>query len=165
MAWWDNNLLLEYVFDQEKKPGRGDGFFVRAYKALHEYFVSHFIEFLYVFSSFITYAYLVSVVAVFFFKTAIPPIVTKIIDSVSEPYLGLIGIYIILKEIRERRGERVSVLSEIFIALWFSLLVVSTVLTFFSTSYHFDEFYKLIITDSLAAFIIRLGTFLHRFIL
>ncbi|MDO8600816.1 MAG: hypothetical protein Q7R73_04430 [bacterium] len=165
MAWWDNNLIFEYVFSKEKKPGKGHGWFLWVYRTLHEYFAEHLIEFLYTFTSFVTYAYLASVVAVFFMKDAVPSIVTKLIDSVSEPYLGLIGIYIILKEIRERRGERVSVYSEIFVALWFSLLVISTLFTFFSKSYHFDEFYKLIITDSLAAFIIRLGTFLHRFIL
>jgi amino acid transporter len=165
MAWWDNNLMLEYVFSKEKKPGKGRGLFFWAYRTLRSYLAEHFIELLYVFSSFVTYAYLAAVVAIFFLKDAIPPIMIKIIDSVSEPYLGLIGIYIILKEIRERKGDRVSAYSEIFVALWFSLLIVSTLFTFFSQQYHFDEFYKLIITDSLAAFIIRLGTFLHRFIL
>lgn len=165
MAWWDNNLLFEFVFDEEKKPGNGRGLFLWVYKSLYDYFSEHLIGLLYAFSSFVTYAYLASVIAIFFFKDAIPPIVTKIIDSVSEPYLGLIGIYIILKEIRERRGERISIFSELFVGLWFFFLIVSTFFTFFSQAYHFDEFYKLIITDSLAAFIIRLGTFLHRFIL
>lgn len=165
MAWWDNNLLFEYVFDEEKKPGKGRGLFLWVYKTLHGYFSEHIIELLYAFCSFTTYAYLASVIAIFFFKDAVPLIVTKIVDSVSEPYLGLIGIYIILKEIRERRGERISIFSELFVGLWFFFLIVSTFFTFFSQAYHFDEFYKLIITDSLAAFIIRLGTFLHRFIL
>lgn len=100
----------------------------------------------------------------FLFRAALSwPLLVGALDALQEPYLGGLGVYVILKEIRKRHHHESSKhYGEFFVAMWFILLAASTLMVFFSSQYHFDEIYKLIITNSLATLIIYIGGLINR---
>lgn len=130
------------------------------HKNFTEFIKNHSLDILYGFFGFITHAYLAVILISFFLQDYIPETLIHLADSLSEPYLGIIGIYLVLKEVRIRTGKLIPhrVLGEAFVAVWVILLFVSSLLTFVSESYHVDDVYRLIITNSLASVIIRIGT-------
>lgn len=110
-----------------------------------------------------TYLYLVTLAVVFFggledeWRT-----VFVLLDSLQEPYLGALGIYVILKEIRKRRRDYPSrYAGEFFVALWLLFLLVSTLITIFSPEFNFAATYKIILTNSLVALIAYIGSLIH----
>ena len=86
------------------------------------------------------------------------PVLDGMLDALQEPYLGGLGIYVVLKELRKRTSHVKSRHSgEYFVAAWLGLLVLATLLVIFSLDYRFDDIYKIIITNSLATGLIYLG--------
>lgn len=80
------------------------------------------------------------------------------VDALQEPYLGGLGIYVVLKELRKRTSRIKSRhLGEYFVAAWLGLLALATALVFFSPDYRFDAIYRIIVTNSLATGLIYLG--------
>ncbi|MBI2637845.1 MAG: hypothetical protein HYW88_03005 [Candidatus Sungbacteria bacterium] len=120
----------------------------------------HSLDILYRIFGLITHGYFVIIITSFFFQNHLPESLIKLADSLSEPYLGVIGIYLVLKEVRARVGKPTprGLWKESFVAAWVMLLFISSALTFLSQSYHVDEVFRLIITNSLASVIIRIGT-------
>jgi len=128
-------------------------------RAFRQYLYDHFIDILYFILSIFTYLYLAVSVATFFFEKYVPRAFPDIIDILSEPYLGALGVYVVVKEIERRRGRLIKKRrGELFAVAWFFFLVVATLLTYFSAEYHFTSVYKTVVTNALAALIIRLGT-------
>ena len=88
---------------------------------------------------------------------------TELLGAVSEPYLGAVGIYVILKEIRKRKIARESRhYGEIYVWLWLILLLTGSSLVLLTKNFHFDTIMRLIITNSLASFVIYIAGKIHR---
>lgn len=136
---------------------------MRLMRALRKVFYDNFVDTLHHVLVVATYAYLISNFAIFFFQKLLSQTFISLVETFSEPYLGALGIYIVVNEVRRRRGKNVHpYFSTIFATSWMFLLLVSTALVYFADTYHFNAVYRTIVTNSFAAFIIRLGTILGR---
>lgn len=173
MTWRKISTIFKGIFEvknwfsecnnEENQTCQGGGILAIlkcGHKNFSEFLKNHSLDILYGFFGFITHAYLAVILLSFFLQDYIPETLIRLADSLSEPYLGVIGIYLVLKEVRIRTGKLVPhrILGEAFVAVWVILLFVSSLLTFLSESYHVDDVYRLIITNSLASVIIRIGT-------
>lgn len=111
-----------------------------------------------------TYVYLVLLAVLFFgqmveqwFKLLL------VLDGFQNPYLGALGIYVVLKEMRKRGRKYPSkYFGELFVVLWFSLLAVMTVAIWISAEYNFNEAYNLVLQNSLVVGLIYLGAFISK---
>ena len=120
------------------------------------------LEILYFSIRFFVYLYLAFIVFSFFFQPLVPKIALQLLDTFSEPYVGAIGIYFILLGILRRRGKKIPKdAGEEFFILWILLLVVSSGFIYFSSEFHFNTVYNLIMKNSLAALMFRVGMFLR----
>lgn len=111
-----------------------------------------------------TYIYLV-LLAVLFFGQMVEQWLKLlfILEGFQNPYLGALGIYVVLKEVRKRGRKYPSkYLGELFVILWFSLLALATLAIWFSAKYNFDEVYNLILQNSLVVGLIYLGAFINK---
>lgn len=91
------------------------------------------------------------------------PVLAGLLGAFQEPYLGGLGVYVVLKEIeKRRRGSPSRHYGEYFVIAWMGLLFVSTMFVLFFAEYHFDAVYKVIITNSLATLVIYIGGFINR---
>ena len=163
MAWWGHNLQLKALAEERAGAEKRDTVSGLLSQSVKDAIYNNFLALLHFSLGFIAYGYLLLVVAVFFLQEemAIPPAVLRIVESLSEPYLGAIGIYLFIKEIRSRRGAKSRILNEAFVGIWLIFFLAASILTFVSKHYHIDPLYNLIMTNSLASIIIRLGTVLH----
>lgn len=119
------------------------------------------LEILYFFVRFFVYSYLVFIIFSFFFQSLVPKIALQLLDTFSEPYVGAMGIYFLLLGILRRRGKKIPKdAGEEFFILWTLLLIVSSGFIYFSSEFYFDRTYNLIMKNSLAALIFRIGIFL-----
>lgn len=112
----------------------------------------------------LTHFYGVALAFLFLFRAALSwPLLVGALDALQGPYLGGLGVYVILKEIRKRHHHEPSKhYGEFFVAMWLILLTVSTLMVFFSRAYYFDGVYKLIIANSLATLLIYIGGLINR---
>lgn len=91
------------------------------------------------------------------------PAVEHALDALSEPYLGGLAVYVILKEIRKKRRDLPSLhRGERFVAAWLTLFAATSLAVVLSEFYRFDVAYRLIVSNSLASFMVYLGSRLHR---
>lgn len=156
-------MFLKRRFEEIKSQENGSNLFVRFMRALRGIFYDNFVDTLHHALVVATYTYFAGNITIFFFQDSLSRNFIFIVEAFSEPYLGALGIYIVVNEIRRRRGKNVHPhFSTAFAASWMILLVVSTVLVYFGDTYHFNTVYRTIITNSFAAFIIRLGVLLGR---
>lgn len=120
----------------------------------------HSFNIIYSIFNFLTHSYLAIIIFSFFFQKYVPGNIIQLIDSLSDPYLGILGIYLVLKEVKIRTGATTPhrFMKEAFVMSWIILLMISSLLTLTSQTYHVDGVYKLIVTNSLASIIIRIGT-------
>jgi len=153
MAWWIHFLFYNKHYDTLKE-GRG---FVGLYQVLVRYLHDRFINVVYIILSVLTYLYLFLSVLTFFFARHVPPVFSSIVETLSEPYLGALGVYIIVREIEKRRGYIRSNRKEHFIFFWLLFSIIATLLISFSEYYYANELYKTIVTNTLATIIIRIG--------
>lgn len=111
-----------------------------------------------------TYIYLVLLAVLFFGQMAEQwSRLLLILNGFQNPYLGALGIYVVLKEIRKRGRKYPSkYLGEIFVVLWFMLLAAVTAAIWTSSRYSFDEVYNLILNNSLVVGLIYLGAFISK---
>lgn len=122
------------------------------------------IDILFFLLGFFTNVYGITITVIFFARAGhAAPILVQALKAFQEPYLGALAVYVVLKEIRKRRS-RVSSrhFGEVFVFFWMFLLIASSFLVLFFDGYHFDEVYKLIITNSFAAFIVYIGGLINR---
>ncbi len=160
MAWWD--FFSEFLYNSIlKHPGeKRDAHEIENHVALRH----GALDILYFLLGFFTNVYGITITVIFFARAAhMIPILVGTLDAFQEPYLGALAVYVVLKEIRKRRhGLESRHFGEMFVVFWLLLLFASTLMVLFSDSYRFDEVYKLIITNSLAAFIIYIGGLINR---
>ena len=126
---------------------------------------THAVDRLYFWLGLFTNAYLLAIAAEFFYNLHLRhPTVERLLDAFSEPYLGALAVYVVLKEIRKRRsgspesfhrGER-------FVYGWLGLLIITTLAVAFTDRYRVDAAYQAVIQNSLAALTIYLGARIHR---
>lgn len=122
------------------------------------------IDRLYFWLGLFTNVFLVGTAVAFFIDLASSfPVTEKLIDALTEPYLGALGVYTVLKEIaKHRTGRRALHRGEWYVVAWLLLLAVSTSAVALTDQYRFDLVYRLIITNSLAALMIYIGSRIHR---
>lgn len=89
------------------------------------------------------------------------PTVEYALDALSEPYLGALATYVVLKELRKRRGTPSLHQGERFVIAWLILLVATTFTVVLTDFYHFDVAYRLIISNALASLMIYIGSRIH----
>ena len=122
MSWWIS--IVEYLRDTENDRNNGKFSLKKVViKALAESAV----DLLYYIVGFFTALYFF-IAAYLFFKGGgvYRNIAVQIFDSLSEPYLGSVGIYVILKEIRKRNSKTKSKhLGEYFVYFWLLADMVS----------------------------------------
>lgn len=111
-----------------------------------------------------TYIYLVLLAVLFFGQMAEQwSRLLLILNGFQNPYLGALGIYVVLKELRKRGRKYPSkYLGEIFVVLWFMLLATATIGIWTSSRYAFDEVYNLILNNSLVVGLIYIGAFINK---
>lgn len=163
MAWW-TYILFSNGYSSLKRRGqtRSKSLFAVFKHVLQEHTKERFVDFLYFFLSILTYLYLGLTIITFFFESYVPNALLITVETLSEPYLGALGIYVVVKEIERRRGRHISYRwGDLFAALWIIFLVTATILTYVSEHYHVSVIYKTIVTNALAALIIRIGTILR----
>ncbi|KKS87948.1 MAG: hypothetical protein UV62_C0020G0009 [Parcubacteria group bacterium GW2011_GWC1_43_11] len=159
MSWWLN--IIEYLRSPENGSGNGNFSFKKTIiKALAESAV----DFLYYAVGFFTSLYFFSAVYLFFISGGgYRDILVKIFDALSEPYLGSVGIYVILKEVRKRNLRvRSKHFGEYFVLAWSILFLISAVLVFFRPEFTFDTLMSDITTITLALVVIYTGGLIHK---
>lgn len=162
MAWWTYLLFFRPLAGSDIQTNQEENVLAVLKRVLKDYIYNNFVDILYVFLGIITYCYLALTVTAFFFEQSVPRIIPRLVDLFSEPYLGALGIYVVVREVEHRRGKHVkNRWGDLFAAAWFILLVVATVLTYVSENYHITGVYKAVVTNALAALIIRIGTILR----
>ena len=120
-------------------------------------------DWLYALLGLFTYLYL-GTLAIFYFGNLkeVTPALFIFLDALQEPYLGAVGVYAVLKEIRKRNRMHPSrYFGELFVILWFFLFLSATLAALWG-SYTLDYTYKIIFTNTLAATIIFIGSRLHK---
>ncbi|MBI2098826.1 hypothetical protein HYT45_00210 [Candidatus Uhrbacteria bacterium] len=161
MPWWQN--LIEYLRRDQPYPAPEEGFDVR--QAVQSVIVESAVDVLYYFLGIFTYFYFLAIAYVFFIAPEVSQaIFGQVLDSLVEPYLGGVGIYVILKEIRKRRGgfKRSNHFGEIFVFSWLTFMAVAAFLVAWSPKFDFDATMSSIVTISLSSFIIYIGGVIHR---
>lgn len=130
--------------------------------AIEPYLHDHLVDTLYYALGVFTYIYFALSALTFFFRTSVPNSFPYIVDILSNPYLGALGVYVVVKEIVRRRNNTMRRRwGELFATLWLTLFVTASLATYFSEYYYLDEMYKIVATNSLAAIIIRIGTLIR----
>lgn len=89
------------------------------------------------------------------------PEIEHVLDAFSEPYLGALATYVVLKELRKRRGTPSLHQGERFVVAWVILLAATTLAAVLTDFYHFDAAYHLIISNALASLVIYIGSRIH----
>lgn len=112
----------------------------------------------------LTHFYGAALAVLFLFRASnVWPMLVGVLEAMRDPYLGGLGVYVILKEIRKRRHlEPSKHRGEFFVLMWLALLGASTAMIFFLPQYKFDEVYQLIIANSLATLVIYIGGLINR---
>ncbi|MDO8561153.1 MAG: hypothetical protein Q7R91_02975 [bacterium] len=163
MAWW-TSLFLH--FDSGKVPGdekKEANALVLLIRAIRKAFYENLIDTIHVALLFATYAYFFLSVAAFLFQNIFPRQILYVVDAFSEPYLGVLGIYVVVNEIRKRRGSVAHPhFASIFAGVWAAFLITSTLIVVLGDTYYFNDMYRTVVTNSLAALIIRVGAIVSK---
>lgn len=118
-------------------------------------------SFLYVTLWLFTHAYLFAIIVLFAFSEV--PFWVALLDTLAEPYLGAVAVYVVIKEIRKSRlgiagGKR---RGELFIVWWLGLLAVASALVLGGVR-EFSPLYRLIVVNALTVTLIYIGSRIHR---
>lgn len=130
----------------------------------NKYLYNNYVDLLYVSLSVFTYLYVILSALTFAFQENGPYLLAYSLDALSEPYLGALAIYVLVKEIERRNLSKEDCKKrrgELFVIIWLSFLFAATAITYFSDVYNLNEIYQTIVTNSLAAIIIRIGSLLR----
>lgn len=122
------------------------------------------VDFLYFSLGVFTHLYGAMLTLLFFAKAGSDfPAAVGVLAALENPYMGALGVYVLLKEVRKRFHQEDSRhYGEYFVAAWSILLLVSTLLTLFTHYYSFDIVYKLILSNSIATIVFYIGGLIHR---
>lgn len=158
MTWWTHLLFFRKdLGEQNKEEPEKDNFFAYLSRALKSYLREYAIDILYVFLTIGTYVYYVFSIITFFFEKSLPNLFPQIVETLSEPYLGVLGVYVVVKEVERRKGKITKrSWGDLFATFWFFFLVAATLSTYLGYN-ETNEIYKTVVTNALAAMIIRIG--------
>jgi len=154
MAWWTHILFAKKETIPSSKKKRG--VFITGYTRLKKHIQKNFVDILYVIFSIFTYLYLVLSVVTFFFHTFVPHSLPFAIEALSDPYLGALGVYIVIHGIEKKRRKTKSK-GQLFVSLWALFFVVASVFLYFVPDSTVENLYKTIVTNAFAAVILRVG--------
>ncbi|MEK7133079.1 MAG: hypothetical protein AAB771_00100 [Patescibacteria group bacterium] len=111
-----------------------------------------------------TYFYFITLVVLYFGRFwGSYSTLSFLVSAFSEPYIGAVAVYTLLKEYRKKiklsgsfhRGE-------VFVGAWALMLFAAIALTLFSDNYPLNEPFKIIIQVSSAVILIYLGSLIHK---
>jgi len=121
-------------------------------------------DWLFIALSLFTYIYLLILIIFFFWRLAdTAPKMFFFVDALQDPYLGALGVYVILKEIRQRRSDHPSrYRGEFFVTFWALFGIVSTTVVTLLPQYVFDEVHKIILVNSAVVVLIYLGALINK---
>ncbi|MBI5742561.1 MAG: hypothetical protein HZA25_01850 [Candidatus Niyogibacteria bacterium] len=86
-----------------------------------------------------------------------------VVSALSEPYMGALAIYTILKEHRKKTYKAGSFhKGEVFVGLWVVMLIAAILLTALSDNYTIGEPLRILISNSTAVILIYIGGLIHR---
>lgn len=158
MSWW--LLIAEYL----RSPERRDGGKFNLKKILIGVLAESAVDFLYYIIGLFTTIYFLSAVYLFFFENSgYHELFVRVFDALSEPYLGSVGIYVILKEIRKRNLKTKSRhFGEYFVLAWTLLLLTAGAFIFHTEVFVFDDLMASILTISMALIVIYTGGLVHK---
>lgn len=159
MSWWLS--IIEYLRNAENGNGNGQFSIKRTVvKALAE----NAIDLLFYIVGFFTTLYFFMAAYLFFGGGGnYHDVAIRIFNSLSEPYLGSVGIYVILKEIRKRYQKTKSRHpGEYFVLAWLSLFLIAISLVIFTYEFAFDELMSAITTVSMAIAVIFMGGVINK---
>lgn len=159
MSWWLN--IVEYLGNPENGSANGK-FSVK--KTVNRALAESAVDFLYYALGFFTLIYFLAAIYLFFWDSGVyHNLFIRIFDTLSEPYFGAIGIYVILKEVRKRRLKVESRhFGEYFVFFWLFLFLIAIGSVLFSSNYHFDELVSAITKITLALIVIYAGGLIHK---
>lgn len=162
MAWWTHLIFFRDYLGNPGEDEKEESIFAVFRRAIRQYLYENFLFILSRVLTFFTYGYLTLAIVAFFFENDVPPLLPYLVDIFAEPYLGVLGIYVVIREVKKRRGIAVLKLwGELFAALWVIFCISASLALYFSAHYHTGEIYKTIVTTTFAALIIRIGTFIR----
>lgn len=121
-------------------------------------------DWLFILLSVFTYIYLLALAVVFFGKFSDEWRKTFfLLDILQDPYFGALGVYVILKEIRQRRLNHPSrYFGELFVVLWVALGVTASFAVLLLPQYILNGAYGLILVNSVVVLLIYLGAFINK---
>ena len=165
MAWWQEITENYRARRRERETYREKKTFsVGLNRVFKTYLYDNFVDFLYISLSVFPYLYIVLSAITFAYQDEGPHLLAYAMEALSEPYLGALAIYVLVKEIERRKlppEEKPRRRGELFVTVWLMFLIVATTVTYFSEFYHLNGIYQAIVTNSLAAVIIRIGSLLR----
>ncbi|MEK7596097.1 MAG: hypothetical protein AAB564_00905 [Patescibacteria group bacterium] len=110
-----------------------------------------------------TYFYFITLAVLYFGRLwGSYPVFSFLASAFSEPYVGAVAVYTLLKEYRKKIKRSGSFhRGEIFVSAWALMLFAAIILALFSDSYALDEPLKIIIQTSIAVILIYIGSVVH----
>jgi hypothetical protein len=91
------------------------------------------------------------------------PRLAFVVSAMSEPYMGALAIYTILKEYRKKTFQFGGMhRGEVFVIIWALMLVSAVALTMFTDRYMIGEPLRILISNSTAVILIYIGGLIHR---
>lgn len=164
MIWWHH---IKYYIDKsgmEESRSSNEKKLKSFWEMFEDVFFKNAVDALYFWLGMFTYLYLFLVGFLYLAGLSFHEnLSTKIVQSLAEPYLGAVAIYTILKETQKRSADFHSRhWGELFIILWFLLLVFSLAAALLSQTYVFNETLETIIKLALSVGIIYVGGVIHK---
>lgn len=121
-------------------------------------------DWLFILLSVFTYIYLLALAVVFFGRFSDELVkIFFLLDTLQDPYLGALGVYVILKEIRQRRLNHPSrYFGELFVVLWVVLGAAASFAVLLLPRYVLNDAYGLILVNSAVVLLIYLGSLVNK---
>ncbi|MBI2035950.1 MAG: hypothetical protein HYT12_04725 [Candidatus Liptonbacteria bacterium] len=164
MAWWTALIIKNRSKDVQSAGSQGEvkTFSIDFSRVIKGYLYENFIDVLYISLSVFTYLYVLLSIITFVLQDEAAKLLIYAMEALSEPYLGALAIYVLVKEVERRKlpnnaGKR---RGELFVIIWLTFLLSASAITYFSDFYELNGIYQTILTNSLAAVIIRIGSLL-----
>ncbi|MBI5045616.1 MAG: hypothetical protein HZC14_01250 [Candidatus Niyogibacteria bacterium] len=163
MTWFQlmiDSDAVEVVPKHKKKVKKDFSIKKEMTKALFQ----EMLDVLFFFLGIFTYFYFFSLAWLYFGKSWDEhKLLAFFVNALSEPYLGAVAMYTILKEYRKKSGRLEHLhKGEFFVACWAVFLVLALLFTIFSDQYVIGLPLKIIMTNSVTVVLIYVGSIVHK---
>lgn len=162
MPWW--HMLPNFMKDSKINDVKESPGFVPWTTQLKRVLFQEALDITYFFLGVFTYVYIVFLALLYFGKLWDQwHLISFFADAFAEPYLGAVGIYVILKESRKRKYNAPSKhKGEFFVFFWGALFVLAVGSAAVFEVYGLDEPLKIIVKSSVAIWLIYLAGVIHK---